>query len=141
MKYLSIYLSKKNKIPQILNLEKFMELEKKILEKVSATMQANGYGYKTQRTYLKWIKEYILFNREKNPLNLGIREIEHFKKYIELTKMFSYELKKQATQAIFFLYSQVLGVNLQKEYIQSAKNLKPFDRKKKHQLVQSVMVF
>ncbi len=118
-----------------------MQTEKKILEQVSETMQANGYGYKTQRTYLKWIKEYILFNGKKNPRNLGVVEIEHFKNYIELTKMFSYELKKQATQAIFFLYSQVLGVNLQKEYIQSARNLKPFDRKKKHQLVQSVMVF
>lgn len=118
-----------------------MQKEIKIIEKLIKAMQVRGYTNKTQQTYIKWIKEYILFNDKKSLENLGIVEIEHFKNYIELTKIFSYELKKQATQAIFFLYTQVLGVNLQKEYIRSAQNLKPYSRVKKHKLVQSVMVF
>ncbi len=118
-----------------------MQKDKKIIEQMIKAMQIKGYANRTQQTYLKWIKEYILFNEKKNLENLGITEIEHFKSYIELTKMFSYELKKQATQAIYFLYTQVLGVNLQKEYILSAQNLKPFESAKKQKLVQSVMVF
>ena len=118
-----------------------MQIEKKLLEHVSKTMQMKGYTNKTQQLYIKWIKEYILFNGEKNLKNLGIREIEHFKNYIDLTKMFSYELKKQATQAIFFLYTQVFGINLQKEYIQATRNLNTKNGVKKRRIVQSVMVF
>ena len=115
--------------------------KEKIIDQVIKTMHTKGYAAKTQQLYLNWIKEYILFNEAKNLKNLGIIEIEHFKNYIDLTKMFSYELKKQATQAIFFLYTEVLGINLQKEYIQAARNLKPYKREKKRKIVQSVMVF
>jgi len=118
-----------------------MQTEKKILEKVSEIMQAKGYNFRTQQIYLKWIKEYILFHGKRNPISLGVTEIEHFKNHLSLRRVFSYELTKQATKAIFFLYNSVLGINLQKEYIEATRNLKPYDRSKKRKIVQSVMVF
>lgn len=118
-----------------------MQTEKKILDQVSILTQTKGYTYKTQQLYLKWVKAYLRFNKEQDIKNLGIIEIEHFKNYLSHSRMFSYEIKKQATQAIFFLYTQVLGINLQNQYIQSARNIKPPKREKKQKMVQSVMVF
>lgn len=118
-----------------------MQREKKVLELMTETMQMKGYANKTQQIYLKWIKEYLLYHGKKNPATMGVVEIEHFKEYLELTKMFSYELKKQASQAIIFLYTQVLGISLQNQYIQAARRLKPNNKLKKRRIIQSVMVF
>lgn len=117
-----------------------MQKEKNVIELVTKTMQLKGYEYKTQQNYLKWIKAYLLYHG-KNPVHMGIVEIERFKNYISLTKTFSHEIKRQASQAIIFLYTQVLGINLQNEYIQATRNLRPKNREKRQKIVQSVMVF
>ena len=113
-----------------------MKNEKNVLELVSQTMQNRGYELRTQKVYMKWINEYILFHDKKDPLQMGITEIEKFKSYLDANVLFAVELKKQAFQAITFLYTQVFGVSLQKQYIQEARALSSG-----HKLRQSVMVF
>jgi hypothetical protein len=114
-----------------------MKSEKQLIQKVIQDMKTKGYALKTQQTYIKWIKEYISFHQQQNPIKLGIREIEHFKKALDLKRLFSNEIKKEASRAIVFLYTQVLGINLQHEYIKATRNLENIKTKK----VQRVMVF
>jgi predicted Zn-dependent protease len=112
-----------------------MHTEIRILELVKAKMKQKGYAISTQQHYIKWIREYIQFHKS-DPKKMGITEIEGFKKYLDYSYMFKTELKKQAIGAIYFLYTEVLGVNLQNEYIQ---DMHTHTVKKKY--VQSVMVF
>jgi predicted aldo/keto reductase-like oxidoreductase len=118
-----------------------MSSERRLLELTAKTMNLKGYARKTQQTYLRWIKEYILFHGKRDPLAMGVREIEHFKNNLDVKNAFSFELKKEALQALTFLYTQVLGVSLQNQYIQAARNLQPNQAVKKRALVQTVMVF
>jgi hypothetical protein len=114
---------------------------KRVLELAKEKMQQKSYSLKQQQLYLKWIKEYILYHGNRNPSYMGISEIELFKNYLSCARVVSFQLKAQATQAIFFLYTQVLGINLQKEYIKSAQNIKSHKRAQKRKMVQSIMVF
>ena len=118
-----------------------MQHEKRLLELTAKTMNMKGYARKTQQTYLRWIKAYILFHGRRDPLEMGVREIEHFKNNLDVKRAFSFDLKKEALQALTFLYTQVLGVSLQNQYIQAARNLQPNEVAKKRALVQTVMVF
>jgi hypothetical protein len=113
-----------------------MKIENKIVEQIVKTMKMKGYATRTQQLYLKWINEFINFHG-KNPQNMGIVEIDRFKNYLERQVIISNELRKQASQAILFLYTQVLKISLQNDYIQAARDIKPQKRK----MVQSVMVF
>ncbi|MBK7103723.1 MAG: phage integrase N-terminal SAM-like domain-containing protein [Ignavibacteriae bacterium] len=42
----------------------------KLLDKVSLTLKAHRYSRKTEEAYLRWIKNYILFNGKKHPKEL-----------------------------------------------------------------------
>jgi coproporphyrinogen III oxidase len=114
-----------------------MQNERKLLELTTKTMNMKGYARKTQQTYLRWIKEYILFHGKKDPLEMGVTEIEHFKNNLDVKQAFSFDVKKEALQALTFLYTQVLGVSLQNQYIKATRDLQP----KKQALIQTVMVF
>ena len=118
-----------------------MKHEKNLLEQITTTMKMKGYARKTQQTYLKWIKAYLLFHGKRNPLAMGVKEIEHFKNNLDVKNAFSFDLKKEILQALTFLYTQVLGISLQNQYIQAARNLQPSTGAKKQALVQTVMVF
>ncbi len=109
----------------------------KIFETARLSMRKKGYSKRTQDLYIRWMKEYMLYHGNINPTYMGIREIELFKNYLTKVKRASLELKTQATQAIFFLYTQILKIDLQNEYINSARNMS----QQKSKIVQSVMVF
>jgi len=113
-----------------------MKIEK-IFETTRLSMRKKGYSKRTQDLYIRWIKEYILYHGNINPTYMGVKEIELFKNYLTKVKRASLELKTQASQAIFFLYTQILKINLQNDYINSARNL----NQQKSKIVQTVMVF
>ena len=51
---------------------------KKLLEQVRDTLRLKHYSYRTEETYLTWIKRFILFHGKRHPREMGSREIEAF---------------------------------------------------------------
>lgn len=52
--------------------------QKKLLEQVREVMRLRHYAYRTEETYVQWIKRYILFHHKRHPREMGRDEIEAF---------------------------------------------------------------
>ncbi|MCG7533378.1 phage integrase N-terminal SAM-like domain-containing protein [Pseudoalteromonas sp. OOF1S-7] len=66
------------------------------LESVRVELRTRHYSLKTERSYLYWIKGYILFNDKKHPDNMGNREIERFLNHLAVNRAVSAATQNQA---------------------------------------------
>ena len=53
-------------------------VKKRLLDQVREKMRLKHYSLKTERSYIGWIKRYILFHGKRHPLEMGREEIESF---------------------------------------------------------------
>jgi integron integrase len=72
-------------------------------------MHTAGYSSKTIEAYIKWIKEYILFNNKKHPKELGQKNVEDFLTYLAVSRNVSASTQNQALSAILFLYRNIVN--------------------------------
>ena len=84
------------------------ELQPKLLDKVRIKIRQKHYSPNTEKVYVKWIFEYIVFNQKRHPNDLGVRDIEAFLNHLVMNYYVSASTQNQALQAILFLYNEVL---------------------------------
>lgn len=93
------------------------------LEKVRNVFRVKHYSIRTEKSYLYWIKYFILFHKKQHPAALGEKEIESFLTFLAVKKQVSPATQAQALNALLFLYKQVLKKDIQ--------NVADFTRPKK----------
>ncbi|WP_287078356.1 phage integrase N-terminal SAM-like domain-containing protein, partial [Microcystis sp. M_QC_C_20170808_M3Col] len=49
---------------------------RKLLDVVRETIRLKHYSYRTEQTYVDWIKRYLLFHNKKHPREMGAEEIK-----------------------------------------------------------------
>ena len=69
------------------------------------------YSIRTEKSYVSWIKRFILFHNKRHPKDLGPREIEEYLTHLAENRRVSASTQNQAFNAILFLYEQVLRVD------------------------------
>ncbi len=74
-------------------------------------MQTSGYSSKTIEAYVKWIKEYLIFNGKKPPLELEKINVEKFLTYLAVERNVASSTQSQALAALLYLYKNYLGTN------------------------------
>jgi hypothetical protein len=88
----------------------------KLLNDVRNTLRVHHYALKTEKTYLQWIKRFILFHNKTHPLQMGKMEVEVFLTWLAVERKVSPSTQNQALQAILFLYRkacwQILTTNI-----------------------------
>jgi integron integrase len=85
---------------------------KKLLEQVSDILRLKHYAYRTEETYIQWIRRYILFHNKRHPKDMGVPEIEEFLTHLATTENVSASTQNQAFSALLFLYRHVLQLPL-----------------------------
>ncbi len=75
-----------------------------LLTAIRNKMRTANYSDKTITAYLKWIKEYVLFNDKKHPAELSKENIESFLTYLAVKRNVSASTQNQALSAILYLY-------------------------------------
>ena len=85
---------------------------KKLLEQVSDVIRLQHYSYKTEKSYVNWIKRYILFHNKRHPKEMNGKEIEEFLTYLAVKENVAASTQNQALNAILFLYKEVLKQEL-----------------------------
>ncbi|NEP18708.1 MAG: hypothetical protein F6J97_17715 [Leptolyngbya sp. SIO4C1] len=48
---------------------------KKLLDQVRDAVRLKHYSYRTEQTYVQWIRRYILFHDKRHPREMGVPEI------------------------------------------------------------------
>lgn len=81
---------------------------KKLLDRVRDAIRLKHYAYRTEDTYVSWIKQYILFHDKRHPDEMGTAELEAFLTYLAQERHVSASTQNQALSAILFLYREVL---------------------------------
>ncbi|MEJ5202774.1 MAG: phage integrase N-terminal SAM-like domain-containing protein, partial [Anaerolineales bacterium] len=83
-------------------------MTKKLLDQARELLRAKHYSYRTEQTYLDWMRRYILFHNKRHPLEMGASEIQAFLLHLANDRSVSASTQNQALSAILFLYREVL---------------------------------
>lgn len=86
--------------------------EKKLLDQVRDVIRTKHYSYKTEKSYVRWILQYILFHHKCHPQDMGEPEIAAFLTYLATKQNVSATTQNQALNAIVFLCKHVLHKEL-----------------------------
>ena len=86
--------------------------ELKLFDQIRNVLRRKHYSLRTEKTYISWIKRYILFNNMDHPRRMGKHEIENFLTHLAVERKVSSSTQNQAFNAIIFLYKNVLEINL-----------------------------
>lgn len=84
----------------------------RLLDEVRDRLRLKHYSLRTERTYVDWIKRYILFHGKLHPRDLGARHVEAFLTDLAVGRKVSASTQNQALAALLFLYREVLGIEL-----------------------------
>lgn len=85
---------------------------KKLLDQVREKIRFKHYSISTEKTYISWIRHYIVFNDKRHPADMGAVEVERFLTYLANDRHVSSATQNQALSAILFLYRDVLALDL-----------------------------
>lgn len=85
---------------------------KKLLEQVQDVVRLKHYSYQTEKTYIYWIRRYILFHDKRHPKDMESAEIEAFLTDIVVNENVAASTQNQALYSVLFLYKQVLKQDL-----------------------------
>lgn len=83
-----------------------------MLNPVREKVRYKHYSLSTERTYISWIKHYIVFHGKRHPTEMGSIEVEQFLSYLANERYVSSATQNQALSAILFLYREVLELKL-----------------------------
>lgn len=86
-------------------------MAKKLLEVVQDALRTAGYAYKTEHTYLNWIRKYVRFGLPRHPREIGTDGVRAFITHLAVDKNYSPQTQNQALAAVLFLY-RVLDVEI-----------------------------
>ncbi|MEM7208888.1 MAG: phage integrase N-terminal SAM-like domain-containing protein [Pseudomonadota bacterium] len=71
-------------------------------------MTVRRYSRRTIRSYVRWIKSYIIFHNKRHPKNMGTREVIEYLTYLATERNVSAGTQSLALNAIAFLYNKFL---------------------------------
>jgi site-specific recombinase XerD len=83
-----------------------------LLDVVRDTLRLKHYSYRTEVSYINWIKRYLMFHDRQHPRELGNAEIEAFLTYLAVEQRVAASTQNQALSALLFLYWDVLQLEL-----------------------------
>ncbi len=85
---------------------------KKLLDQVRDAIRLKHYSFRTEESYVQWIRRYILFHGKRHPLEMGGAEIEAFLTDLAVNRQVAASTQNQALSALLFLYRVVLKQEL-----------------------------
>ncbi|MGL6162375.1 integron integrase [Microbulbifer sp.] len=75
-------------------------------------IRQNGLAYRTEQTYVHWIKRFIHFNDLRHPNEMGGAEIEGFLNFLASQRLCSVNTQRIALNALVYLYKRFLGKDI-----------------------------
>lgn len=80
-----------------------------LLERVRLAIRTKHYSHRIEKTYVGWIRRFLLFHRHRDPATMSEGNIGHFLSSLASDSRVSASTQNQALNAILFLFRDVLG--------------------------------
>lgn len=84
----------------------------RLLDEMRGRIRARHYSYRTEETYVAWVRRFVRFHRYRHPAEMGAAEVEAFLTHLAVKRRVAAATQGQALAALLFLYRHVLGVEL-----------------------------
>ena len=101
------------------------EKAKKLLDQYSEFIRNRHYSLRTEKTYVGWVRDYILYHNKRHPREMGVAEINDFITHLVNQKKVAASTQNQAISAILYLYRNVLGIQLDERALIPIRPTKP----------------
>jgi hypothetical protein len=72
----------------------------KLLDQVRSSLRIKHYSYKTEKSYIYWIRKYIFFHEKKHPKDMGTYEIREFLNHLARDRQVAATTQNQALNAL-----------------------------------------
>jgi len=96
-------------------------MAKKLLDQLSEALRTKHYSYRTEETYIDWVRRFILFHNKQHPETMGATEIRAFLAHLATDRKVAASTQNQALSAILFLYREVLHKEIETILLTDAK--------------------
>ena len=84
----------------------------RLLDQLRLYMRKNGLAYRTEQTYIHWIKRFIYFHNKQHPKAMGPKQIEDFLADLLNTRYYSVNTQRTALNALVYLYRRFMCVDV-----------------------------
>ncbi len=85
---------------------------RRLLDQVRRRLRAEHLSLSTEKTYVSWIRRFILYHGKRHPKEMAEPEINAFLSHLAADRQVSASTQNQALSAILFLYRKVLEIEL-----------------------------
>jgi integron integrase len=82
----------------------------RLLDEVRTALRVRHYSRRTEKSYVSWVRRFILFHQKRHPAELGASEVSEFLSDLAIRRGVSASTQNQALGALLFLYRVVLNV-------------------------------
>ena len=83
-------------------------VKQKLLEQLRHMIRVKHFSIRTEQAYIYWVRQFILFNGKRHPLEMTESEVGQFLSHLAVRKKVAASTQNQALSAILFLYKHVL---------------------------------
>jgi integron integrase len=83
-----------------------------LLDQVRDCIRTRHLSYRTEKTYLYWIRRYLGFHQHKHPRELGPQDVTAFLTSLAVNNKVAASTQNQALAAVLFLYRDTLEIEL-----------------------------
>ena len=77
----------------------------RLLDRVREAVRARHYSRRTEKTYVAWVRRYILFHGKRHPTEMGAAEVTRFLTSLAVDGNVAASTQNQALSALLFLYA------------------------------------
>src|SRR5712692_1175370 len=84
----------------------------RLLDQLRNAIRRRHYSYRTEQTYLHWVRRFIYFHDKRHPADMGADEVTSFLTHLARERTVAASTQNQALAALLFLYGEVLGRKL-----------------------------
>ena len=85
---------------------------KRLLDRVRDIIRLKHYSIRTEKSYISWMKRYIIYHNKRHPKEMGKQEIESFLTHLAVDLNVAASTQNQAFNALLFLYRHVLNFDM-----------------------------
>ena len=76
--------------------------------RVRETLRVAHYSYRTEQTYLGWIRQFVEFHQGRKPSTMDAGHVRDFLKHLAMDRQVAASTQNQALNAVVFLFKSVL---------------------------------
>jgi len=81
----------------------------RLLDLARDAIRRRHYSYRTEQSYLHWMKRFIVFSGKRHPAEMGSAEVTAFLNHLAGERQVAAATQNQALAALLFLYKEVIA--------------------------------